>query len=180
MEKIRYAIIGSGWRALYYIRIAQALPEQFEVTGMLVRTEEKKQKMTEEYGIATTTDRAELLAAKPDFVVSAVSRINNCSVILELMKEGIPVLAETPPADTLEDLLEIWKTKEKYPFPTNVLPEDETAIARLLVGMKKYLETGEELYPLADAMQDAYLTSLLKESAATGNTVTSRTQVWAN
>lgn len=37
MAKIRYAIIGSGWRALFYIRIAKALPEQFEVTGILVR-----------------------------------------------------------------------------------------------------------------------------------------------
>lgn len=352
MEKIRYAIIGSGWRALYYVRIAKALPEQFEVTGMLVRSEEKKQKIAEEYGIVTTTDRTELLAANPDFVVSAVSRVNNANIILALMKDGIPVLAETPPADTLTDLLEIWNTKKTFngklqiaeqyflyptyearlriaregylgdiqnatlsalhdyhgismlrlflqagfsnvsitakkytwpiavtqnragvlqkgnvseqsrtkaefvfdngtvgfydfcgvqyhtyvrsrhlnvqgvkgeidddkvyylseendpmtetltpandgvhpgiesiafggkvfyrnPFPTNVLPEDETAIARLLVGMKKYLETGEELYPLADAMQDAYLTALLKEATASGDTVTSRTQPWA-
>lgn len=351
MAKIRYAIIGSGWRSLYYVRIAKALPEQFEVTGMLVRSEEKKQKMAEEYGIFTTTSKEELLSSNPDFVVSAISRVDNGKLCLELMKEGIPVLAETPPADTLEELNEIWKTKENYngrlqvaeqyflyptyeaklriakegylgdiqnatlsalhdyhgismlrlflqagfsnvaitarkytwpiavtqnragvlqrgnvseqsrtraefvfdngtvgfydfcgvqyhtyvrsrhlnvqgvrgeidddrvcylseendpmietlspandgvrpgiesiafagkvfyrnPFPTNVLPEDETAIARLLVGMKKYLETGVELYPLADAMQDAYLTILLKEAVATGKTITSQSQIW--
>ena len=28
MEKIRYGLIGSGWRAEFYIRIAKAVPEK--------------------------------------------------------------------------------------------------------------------------------------------------------
>ena len=28
---VRFAMIGSGWRSLYYIRIAKALPQYFEV-----------------------------------------------------------------------------------------------------------------------------------------------------
>lgn len=351
MEKIRYAIIGSGWRALYYLRIAKALPDRFEVTGMLVRSEEKVERFTREYGIFVTMNKEELLATKPDFVVSAVNRANNKNICIELMKDGVPVLAETPPADTLEDLNEIWKVKQEYngqilvaeqyflyptydaklkiakagylgdvqnvtlsalheyhgmsiirlflnagfsnvkitakkytypvavtqnrggvlqrgeitqtnrikaeleftngtvgfydfcgvqyhtyvrsnhlnvqgvrgqidndtvwylskendpliekltpandgvrpgietiafagktmyrnPFPTNVLPEDETAIARLLVGMKEYLSGGGEIYPFADAMQDAYFSALLKEAVETGKPVTSSSQAW--
>ncbi len=353
MKKIRYGIIGSGWRSLYYIRIAKALPDLFEVTGMLVRSEEKKQAMEREYGIFVTMDREELLAAEPDFVVAAINRADNGKLCMELMEMGIPVLAETPPSDEMEELLAIWETKErcnakiqiaeqyflyptyetkikiakegylgdiqnaalsalheyhgfsmlrlllnagmsdaamtakKYtwpiavtqnrggvlqkgetaeqdrvkaelvfengtvgfydfcgvqyhtyvrsrhlnvqgvrgeidddkvyylteendpmietltpandgvrpgiesiafagkafyrnPFPTNALPEDETAIARLLVGMKEYLETGKEIYPMADAMQDAYFTILLKEAVETGKTVYSKRQPWAD
>ena len=29
MKKIRFAVVGSGWRSLFYGRIAQALPERF-------------------------------------------------------------------------------------------------------------------------------------------------------
>lgn len=352
MGKISYAIIGSGWRSLYYIRIAQALPEQFEVKGMLVRSQEKVDRFSKEYGIFVTMNQEELLATKPDFVVVAVNRASNKDICVELMKKGVPVFAETPPADTPEDLNEIWKVKQEYngrilvaeqyflyptydaklriakegylgdiqnvtlsalheyhgmsiirlflnagfanakitakkytypiavtqnragvlqkgevadtsriraelefdngtvgfydfcgvqyhtyvrsrqlnvqgvrgeidddtvlylseendpmiekltpandgirpgieaiafagkamyrnPFPTNVMPEDETAIARLLVGMKEYLEGGEEIYPFAYAMQDAYLAVLLKEAVNTGKTVTSSYQAWS-
>ncbi|MBS5284135.1 MAG: Gfo/Idh/MocA family oxidoreductase [Clostridiales bacterium] len=63
------------------------------------------------------------------------------------------------------------------PFTNPVLPQDETAIATLLFGMRKYIETGEEVYPLAEALQDAYFSILLKR-AATGEIVQSETQLW--
>lgn len=351
MKKIRYAIVGSGWRSLFFIRIAKALPEQFEVTGILVRSDEKKERFEKEYGIFATTSQDELLETKPDFVVEAVSRRDNAKVCIELMKKGAAVLAETPPADTIEDLGEIWRVSEEMggkvqvaeqyvlypmydarlriaregylgeiqnaslsalheyhgisilraflgvglenvsvtaknyswpiavtqnrdgvlqrgnvsgngrvraefvfesgkigfydfcgiqynshirsrhlnvqgvrgeiddnhvyyldednypisetltpvvdqihpgiasigfagktvyrnPFDTNVLTEDETAIARHLVGMAEYIESGRELYPLADAMQDAYLTIILKKAIESGETVTSADQIW--
>lgn len=350
MSKIRYAIVGSGWRSLFYIRIAKALPEQFEVTAVLVRSEEKKKRFEEEYGVFATLDKAELLATNPDFVVVVVSGYNNAKVAIEYLSDNIPVFAETPPAYNIDDLNAIWKlvenggkmqvaeqyflyptyeaklkvaqdgylgeiqnaalsalheyhaisilrlalgvglenvkiTAKKFdwdvavtqnkngvlqkgelsgqsrvradfefesgkvafydfcgiqyhshirhrylaiqgtrgevfgdsvwylnednfpmhetlnpvtngihpaiesiafagktvyrnPFPTNLMPEDETAIARLLIGMKEYIETGKELYSLADAMQDAYLTTLLKKAVDTGETVVSEDQVW--
>ena len=30
MGKIRYGVIGSGWRAEFYIRIAKAVPDKFD------------------------------------------------------------------------------------------------------------------------------------------------------
>lgn len=36
MEKIRYGLIGSGWRAEFYIRIAKAVPEKFDLTAVLI------------------------------------------------------------------------------------------------------------------------------------------------
>ena len=33
-NKIRFAIIGSGWRAMYYVRIVRALPKVFGLCGL--------------------------------------------------------------------------------------------------------------------------------------------------
>lgn len=52
MAKLRFIVVGSGWRSLFYWRIAQALPERFELCAMLCRTEEKAEKMHQEYGVA--------------------------------------------------------------------------------------------------------------------------------
>ena len=40
MEKYRFIIVGSGWRSLYFVRIAKALEDKFELCAMLCRTEE--------------------------------------------------------------------------------------------------------------------------------------------
>ncbi|RYG23273.1 gfo/Idh/MocA family oxidoreductase, partial [bacterium] len=37
----RFAIVGAGWRTEFFLRIAKALPDQFEVTKVLVRSDEK-------------------------------------------------------------------------------------------------------------------------------------------
>ena len=53
------------------------------------------------------------------------------------------------------------------PFGPCGLPEDETAIAQMLQGMARFIETGEELYPLADALEDAYTALLMASPAVT-------------
>lgn len=43
--KVKYAVIGSGWRAEFYIRIAKAVPEKFDLTAVLIRDEEKAESL---------------------------------------------------------------------------------------------------------------------------------------
>ena len=59
---IRFAVIGSGWRSLFYVRIARALPDMFELTALLCRGQEKADRIQNEYGIHTTTSEDEIIA----------------------------------------------------------------------------------------------------------------------
>ena len=52
-------------------------------------------------------------------------------------------------------------------------------MASCLERMKKYVETGEEFYPLAEALQDTYLSFLLEEAVQSGKEIKSETQEWA-
>ena len=51
------------------------------------------------------------------------------------------------------------------PFGPCGLPDDETAIACLLAAMAHYLETGEEYYSLAEALEDAELGDMMVAAA---------------
>ena len=62
MAKLRFIVVGSGWRSLFYWRIAQALPERFELCAMLCRTEEKAEKMHREYGVPVSTSAEQCLS----------------------------------------------------------------------------------------------------------------------
>ncbi len=94
--RIRFAVVGSGWRALYYVRIAKALPEIFELTAMVCRKPEKALKLSEEYGIRTTCSAEECMDTRPDFVAVAVTKAAIADVSAEWMERGFPVLSETP------------------------------------------------------------------------------------
>ncbi len=108
MKKIRFGLIGTGWRADFFLRIAKEMPEQFELTHMLSRSEEKAAAYAKEWGIATTTKMEEVLAAKPDFVILSISHFAFEEYIKILGDAGMPVLCETPPASNREALYRIW------------------------------------------------------------------------
>lgn len=109
MKKARFLIVGSGWRSLFYVRIAKALPEHFEVCAMLCRTEEKAEKMAKEHGIVTETSIQKCRDMKPDFVVVAVNKASIPEVSVEWMNYGFTVFCETPASLDREMLQNIWQ-----------------------------------------------------------------------
>lgn len=113
MKNAKFIIIGSGWRSLYYARIAKALPERFTLAAMLCRTEEKAELIHGKYGIPTTTSVEKCAAMKPDFVVVAVSKSAVAPVAVEWIRKGFPVLAETSAAFEKEDLCEFWRLQQE-------------------------------------------------------------------
>ena len=58
------------------------------------------------------------------------------------------------------------------------LTDDEIAMGSLLLGMERCIATGEEIYPLREALQDTYLYLTMDEAIRTGRPVTTEPQPW--
>lgn len=114
MGKIRFGLIGSGWRAEFYIRIAKAVPEQFELTKVLIRDKEKGEAFGRRHNVRTVQTLEELLADDPDYVVLSVKRGITSGYLGRLFERGIPVLCETPPAEDADSLNALWEQYKKY------------------------------------------------------------------
>lgn len=114
MGKIRYGLIGSGWRAEFYIRIAKLVPEKFELTSVLIRDFEKGKIFTEKFNVKVVNSLEGLMADEPEFVVMAIKRGVVSDYLLKLFEKNIPVLSETPPGETEVDLLNLWNEYKKY------------------------------------------------------------------
>lgn len=99
---IRIGIIGGGWRATYYLRIASLLPHLFHITGIVLRDPAKYSDLLARWNVPAYRS-AEELSAVSDFLVLAVSKTSATAYITELAAADIPLLAETPPATNLAE-----------------------------------------------------------------------------
>ena len=114
MSKIRYAVIGSGWRAEFYIRIAKEVSDKFELTSVLIRDYEKGRKFSEGHNVKVVQTIEEIQEDNPDFVVLAIKRGIISGYLPKLFEKEIPVLCETPPGEDLEALNSVWNEYKKY------------------------------------------------------------------
>jgi predicted dehydrogenase len=108
-KPITFGIVGGAWRAEFFFRIAQALPDRFRISGCVARTEATRSRIQTDWGIATFSTIGGLVRSKPDFVVTSVPWAGSAPVILELASHEVAVLAETPPAEDLDALTKLWK-----------------------------------------------------------------------
>jgi len=93
MEPIAFGLVGGGWRADFFERVATALPDRFRLTGR--------------YSLRVPTSSGsldDLIAGNPAFVVLAVPWPATPVLLAELAERGIAVLAETPPAPDIAGL----------------------------------------------------------------------------
>ena len=104
MTSTPFAIVGGGWRAAFFLRIAGAMPERFRVTGVLTRDAARRDAVAAEFGIGTPGSLPDLLRDEPSFVVLATPWPVTPSLLRELADLGVPALAETPPAPDLDGL----------------------------------------------------------------------------
>ncbi len=113
MSRIDFAIVGGGWRAEFFMRIARALPDQFSIVGMVVRDSAKGDAITAAWDIPSFRDIDALLRnCRPGFVIVSVPQPAAPAIIAELAQRKVAILTETPPSPTLEGLLELWKLVE--------------------------------------------------------------------
>ena len=106
---VSFAIVGSGWRAEFFARLAALMPDRLALVGAATRRPERAEEITARWGVATYLSPTELITRqKPDFVVSSVPWPVNPEVIATLVEADVPVLAETPPAPDDEGLSALW------------------------------------------------------------------------
>ncbi len=98
MTVTRFAIVGSGWRAAFYLRVAAALPGRFEVSGLLSRDAARRAALGDAFGIQTPETLDDLLTTDPEFVVVSTPWPVTPDLLHELAGRGVAALAETPPA----------------------------------------------------------------------------------
>jgi predicted dehydrogenase len=102
---LSFGMIGGGWRADFFLRIARDLPERFPLAGVVIRSPEKRAALAARWSVPVFATVEELLAEKtPGLVVTSVSREANLPFLEFLAARGIPVLSETPIAPELSDL----------------------------------------------------------------------------
>jgi predicted dehydrogenase len=96
-----FAVIGAGFRAAAFWRLAARLDE-VSCVGAVVRSPRP-------LPVPGFGSLAECLdTAKPDFLVTALPREINPGVVAEAVARGMPVLSETPPAPDLPGLRRLW------------------------------------------------------------------------
>ncbi len=138
---LSYIIVGSGYRAEYFGRIARRYPELFRAV-FLCRSEEKAALMRTHTGVEAVVAPEECMKIHPDFAVIAVDRGHVAETAEEWIGRGLPVVTETPVGDTEEKLRKLWQLGqrgarivccEQY-FRQPVLAEGLEAVAGGLIG----------------------------------------------
>lgn len=107
--KCKILLVGCGWRSQIYRRAVANLPEEFEFCGILMRSEERAREVEQATGIRATGDFETAISWNPDFVILCVSKPSTKEWLFRFMEHQIPVLCETPPATTVEELNEVWQ-----------------------------------------------------------------------
>ncbi len=110
----RFGIVGAGWRVNWFLRAARALPDKLQVVGLAARRPQRAFDLAAAYGVNIYRSPAEMIAAEaPDFVVTSVSWQANPHIIRQLVEQDMPVLSETPPAATVEEMTELWGLQQQ-------------------------------------------------------------------
>jgi predicted dehydrogenase len=109
MTPTKFAIVGSGWRAEFFRKLARLLPEDLELTGVAVRRPERADELRATWDIPTFMSPRDLLKhTRPDFVVTSVPWAANPGIVADLVGAGAKVLSETPPAPDADQLRALW------------------------------------------------------------------------
>lgn len=108
-DPVTLGIVGTGWRAEFFAKLALAMPERFTLVGAAVRRAAVVEEITRRWNIPVYLDPGELVRrGQPDFVVSSVPWTANPQVVDTLVAAGAHVLTETPPAPDADGLRRLW------------------------------------------------------------------------
>ena len=106
---VPFAVVGYGWRAQFFLRLAALLPDRLAVCGVVARRPEVAAEVTATYGVPAYATLDDLLAAqRPGFVVTSVPWDAGPGLVRALVDARTRVLTETPPAPDRAALESLW------------------------------------------------------------------------
>jgi predicted dehydrogenase len=104
-----FAIVGTGWRGEFFLRLARHLPDRLGVCGVVTRSTDRAERMRADWGVATYLSTSDLLAhERPEYVIVSVPWDVTPAATVDLVGRGVRVLAETPPAPDVDGLRALW------------------------------------------------------------------------
>lgn len=125
-DPTKIGIVGTGWRSEFFLRVATALPERLRLVGLATRSPDKGAAVEASWSVPTVRDVDELIGrCRPDFVVASVPWAVTPQIISAAAGQGVPILAETPPAPDHDGLVRLWESvpdpglvqvAEQYPY----------------------------------------------------------------
>lgn len=136
----RFALIGTGWRAGFFARMAEMLPERFELTGVVCHSERGRAIAGEQWHVRVYENLEEPLADRPDFVVASVPG----SAVPELARfyasHDMPIMFETYCSESVEAMTALYRevggariqVAEQYPFQPMHAARIRTAVSGVL------------------------------------------------
>ena len=104
MGPLPFAIVGTGWRARFYLRVAAALPDRFRAVAIVSRDPGNADPAVRRWDVPVVASLDALAGLRPRFVVAAVPWVATPALLDELVERRLPVLCETPPAPDLDGL----------------------------------------------------------------------------
>lgn len=123
MKQIKFVLIGYGWRADFFHRIAKEMPDRFSISSVVLRTRERAQEVLAKYQVPATSSLEDALNTNPDFVVLCIPRNGVKDYLIQLMKAKIPILCETPPGKNTEELEELWCMAKEHKGQIQVIEQ---------------------------------------------------------
>jgi predicted dehydrogenase len=140
-SQIAFGVVGSGWRAEFFLRAAKLAPDRFRLCGVVTTNKERAGRIAGEYGTSCYASAGELLAAsQPEFMVVSVTKSAAMGVSLGLLEQGVAVLAETPPANTVDDLAGFFR---RMPAGARLQVAEQYFLRPDHAARLNYLQTGK-------------------------------------
>lgn len=110
MKKVVFGIIGAGWRAEFFLRVARELPERFQVSIVVERNPEKRERLRRQWGVKVLPDLDALAECREEveFVVLCLSPAVMPSMLIKAAELGFYVLSETFALESPEEIEEYY------------------------------------------------------------------------
>jgi len=104
----RFVLVGSGWRSLFYARLAERHPEEFQLNGWMIHSPEKQEQYRAVHNTFISGEMDAVLRQPHDLVVLSMPDLLNKEYLLELAKRDEDILTETSflkqPEEELRDI----------------------------------------------------------------------------